>query len=506
MKTNAIKIVALAAGLALIALPARAAWDSGTVSSQTVTSRATQALTWLEGQMSANGHHLKSGFVDENDDFQSFDDTGLTIDGVLALAAGGRATGTEAQATAQWVTDNIDAYVTGFDPDSLYAGALGKAMVFAVIYGEDWNDLDGHDLEADLRGRMQPNGHFTDKATDFESGDPVDFSNGIGDALDVLALAATEDGAPAVAVDYLLLQQCPDGGFRSQLRDAQCADNEEVDLDATSFALTALSVIGSSDDVDDAIENGLGYLLAVQGEDGSFGDNANSTGMAGVTLRGFGGAPDANRAADFVKTIQLTSGADNGAILLDKEGYDAAVATGLNEQSRTVAARATAQGVLALGLPAYPLIGHREPVEPSTTIALSNSSVAPGGTMNVSGGGFAGGEKVDVIVASDPVTVGSPVADDSGIVSLSFTLPSSIGPGQHSVTLRGQSSEVTIASPFTVTGGQAAATTTPPTTVAIVRTGSATSDRTMVAGALVMIGGALMVSTRQRRIVYPFKK
>jgi prenyltransferase beta subunit len=509
MRTKLLRsALAVGAGAALIfsATPAAHA---------TTTSTATKAIDWLEGQMSANGHRLKSGFTDQNNQFQTFDDAGLTIDGLLAIAAAKRDNDTEAKATRDWMLENVDNYVTGFDPDSLYAGALGKAIVFALVYDQDPNQIDGHDLEADLRGRMQSNGRFTDKATDFESGDPVDYSNGIGDALDVLALAGTEDGAPAAAVNYLLLQQCPNGGFRETLGDAKCTDTTKASADATSFALMALDVVDLSDAVDAAIDAGAGYLASVQGANGAFkgagnSDSANSSGLAGAVLRGLGDAPRANKAATYVKSIQLASGSDNGAILGNKADYDDAVANGLDAQGKTLAARSTAQGVLALGLPMYPLIGS-EPVEPSTTITLSSNSVPEGGTLTVSGGGFETGEKVKITVASDPVTVGEPVADGTGVVSQSFTLPASIGAGSHTVTLLGETSGVTISAPFTVTaaqtsGGNTSTTTTTAPRAQIVRTGSGTHAQAQVAFALLAFGGVLVLVARRRRIVYPFQK
>ncbi|MEY2419292.1 MAG: hypothetical protein QOG90_1972, partial [Actinomycetota bacterium] len=297
--------LAVGAGATLVlsaAIPANAA----------VTPSATRAVDWLEGQMTANGHKLVSGFTDQDNHFQTFDDAGLTIDGLLGIASAGRGGDAEAQATATWVAGHIDDYVTGQDPGkSLYAGALGKAIVFTLIYDKDTNSIDGHDLEADLRGRMQPNGHFTDKATDFQSGDPVDYSNGIGDAIDVLALAGTDDGAPAAAVNYLLLQQCPNGGFRETLGDTKCTDDTKASADASSFALMALSVVDESDVVDAAVDAGVGYLDGAEGSSGAFkgagGDSANSTGLASSVLRGFGDAPRANKGAAFVKTVQLTS-------------------------------------------------------------------------------------------------------------------------------------------------------------------------------------------------------
>jgi hypothetical protein len=475
------------------------------------TTTATKAIDWLEGQMTANGHHLKSGFTDENNDFQTFDDPGLTIDGLLAIAAAGRANDAEAQATSTWMADNVDNYVSFGDPETLFAGALGKSIVYAVVYDEDYNDLDGHDLEADLRSRMQTNGRFTDQST--FNGQPSDFSNGITQALDVLALAATEDGAPAASVEYLLLQQCGNGGFRETLGDTKCTDNTKASADATSFALMALDALDSTAPVDAALDGGADYLAASQHANGSFagasGESANSTGLASAVLRGLGDAPRANKGATFVKSIQLTTGSNNGAILGNKDDYDDAVANGLDEQGKTLAARATAQGVLALGLPMYPRIGVDAPVEPSTTMTMSSSSVPEGGSVTVSGGGFATGEKVKVTVASDPVTVGEPVAAYPGVVSLTFTLPSSITAGSHTVTLLGETSGATISAPLTVTAAQTAnPTTTTSTTVktTIVRTGGDTTDQAQIAFALVGLGGGLVLATRRRRIIYPFQK
>jgi hypothetical protein len=207
-----------------------------------------------------------------------------------------------------------------------------------------------------------------------------------------------------------------------------------------------------------------------------------------------------------VKSVQLTSGADNGAILGNKDDYDDAAANGLDTQGKTLAARATAQAVLALGLPMYPRIGVDAPVEPATTESLSSSTVTTGGTFIVTGGGFETGEKVKITVASDPVTVGEPVANGSGVISQSVTLPASVGAGSHTVTLLGETSGVTISAPLTVTAAAVATTTTTAPRAPIVRTGSGTGAQAQVAFGLVGLGAALVLATRRRRIVYPFQK
>jgi hypothetical protein len=510
------------------------------VRAQAVTATASDALDWLEGQFAANGHHLVSGFSDENG-FQTFPDIGLSIDGILALRAGGR-DNAEVHAAVAYVVDSTDDYVTGSTPGALAAGAVGKSLLVALVAHYDPTDVDGHDLEADLRSLLTPSGRFSDKGfTDFQTHEPVDYSNGIGQAIDMLALGGTEEGVPASALGYLKLQQCPNGGFRVILGSAQCSNNGEADVDATAFALQALLVSGEESEVHDAGVHALQYLLREQGDDGSWVDgnaNANSTGLAASTLRGFGDNPDANTAASFVKAIQLTSGDDAGAITLNKEQFDDASANGVSDEMRPTVVRATTQGVLALGLPAYLFIGVFEPVEPATTIALSSSSAKPGDTVTVDGNGFYADEVVDVILHSDPETVASPTADEQGRPSTTFTVPQSTPPGSHTVELRGQTSGVTISAPLTVAATDGSTTTTtvtsssssstsststtsttigattssiPPTSsgvlvTGLVRTGSDTGAQLLVSTALMVLGAALFASTRRRRIVYPFKR
>jgi hypothetical protein len=130
----------------------------------------------------------------------------------------------------------------------------------------------------------------------------------------------------------------------------------------------------------------------------------------------------------------------------------------------------------------------------------------------VTGGGFFSTEKVKVVVTSDPITMGEPVANASGFISQSFALPAAVKAGAHTVTLTGETSGVVISAPFTVVAQAATSTTAAgatSTTVqsTIVRTGaSSTGGQTMVAVALLSIGAGLMLSTRRRRIIYPFKK
>lgn len=503
MKTSRLLRMALAVGAGATltlaaAVPSQAA----------LTPSAGKAIDWLEAQMTANGHHLVSGFVDEDEQFQTFPDTGLTIDGLLAIAAAGRSNDAEAKASTTWVTDNASDYVSGASfgdaANSRYAGALGKLLFFVKATGQSGATVDGINVESDLRALMDADGRFKDRS------DFGEFSNGVGHAFDVLGLARTSAGVPGKAVEFLLLQQCPSGGFRVALASTQCADNTKADLDATSFALLALQSLTSATATDAAFDRGVDYLLTKFNANGSFSDNANSTGLAASLLRAAGDSPRANKAAAFVKTLQLSSGADNGAILVDEDTYDAAVADGLDTQGKTIAARSTAQGVLALGLPAYARIGQVGPVEPATTASLSSASAPQNGSVTVTGGGFAAGETVQAVVSSDPVNVGQATANASGAVSLTFTLPASVAAGSHTVTLTGVTSGATASAPLTVTAAQTTASSTTSTTAVratIARTGSNDVDSQLqLALALLAAGAVLVLATRRRRIIYPFQK
>ena len=98
------------------------------------------------------------------------------------------------------------------DAGSHYGGPIGKAMLAAILQGGDPNDFGGVDLEALSRAAIQPSGLFEGRFSDVSTFG--DFSNGFGQALNILALSHTAGGVPANAADFLHAQQCPGGGFR----------------------------------------------------------------------------------------------------------------------------------------------------------------------------------------------------------------------------------------------------------------------------------------------------
>lgn len=473
---------------------------------------AAAALDWLEGELEVDGGHLTTSYA-SGSDVVSYDDWGLTLDAVLALAAGGRGAGASATTALDQVADHIADYVTGASfgaPDDRYAAALGKAVFSAAALGADPTSFGGLDLVTELRNRMQTTGADAGRFSD--RSDWGDYSNGIGQALAVMGLARTSAGAPAPAVEFLLDQQCPGGGFRGDYTaSGGCAADDESSVDATAFALQALTAVDPTCAVRGAAADAVAWLVDSQTASGAFGAesgaNTNSTGLAAQALRALGSTTAADAAAGFVTGMQLTSGDDSGAIALNQAGYDSA-ADGVAALERDGFRRATAQAVLGLGLAAYSELG-ADTIDPAAyepcpappappappaapTLTASTGTVAPGGSVTVTGTGFMPGESVAITLHSTPIVLGSAVADAGGRVVATVTIPADIEVGDHRIELTGQSSGVTVSVPVEVLASSVADTTTLPAT------GRHTGAEALGGLALVAVGALLVRASRRR--------
>jgi hypothetical protein len=468
-----------------------------------LTAPADNALDWLGGELSDNGFGMPASFD------PSVTDWGLTADAVLALAAGGKGTSSTAAATTDNVLANVGSYATGADfgsPNDRYAGALGKALLLALVQDRGTTH-DGLNLEVELRARMVASGAQAGRLSD--QSDFGDFSNGLGQALGVMALERTASGVPAAAVSFLISQQCPAGGFRLDYSSGDaCTSNASIDTDATSFAVQALLAAPASTAVSTAATNGVTWLLDKQAGNGSFAGsgptavaNANSTGLAAAALRAAGRFAAANEAATFVESLRLTAGPDAGAIAYDKATHDAAQGNAIDDAQRDQFRRASAQGVFAIGLPSYAQIGSVPPVDPHPTATVTAGSIEPGATIEVTGRGFLPREDVHGTLHSDPVDLGTETADDDGVVVFAVTLPADLEPGTHNVELVGATSGVVVTADLTVvseTGG-----TTPTsvsggstiTTTELPRTGN--GETGSIGLAVVAAGCALVLATRR---------
>ena len=429
---------------------------------------AQAASNWLTAEMARNAGSMP-GFS------PGTPDVGLTEDVVLALTAAGDGTTTAARkatsAVATHVADFIsyDTLGAGFKGVRL-AGPMAKSLLVDEVQGGDPHAFGGWDLEGDLRALMVTSGASAGRFADKDAFSP-DASNGFGQALGLLALKRTKDGIPADATAFLLAQQCPAGGFRLFYdTGSACGSNAEADTDATSLAVEALLVANQSSAVTTARARAVGWLLGVQdGTTGSFSGtgptatpNANSTGLAAAVLRAAGETAAADAAAAYVGALQLASGADAGALAYDHAALVAATGGTIDDLSRDQWRRATAQAVLALGLPGYGGIvavpapsggsGGGGPVVGGTSKAtVSASSVTAGRTVRVRGGGFRPGESVQVWLHSTPVLLATAKASATGAVVVTVRVPARAATGSHRLVVLGVASGHQAVVAFSVT-------------------------------------------------------
>ncbi|GIU85857.1 MAG: hypothetical protein KatS3mg009_0372 [Acidimicrobiia bacterium] len=317
---------------------------------------AARALAWLGAELGRHGGLLPGPFG-------GTPDHGLTADALVALALGGRAGPADAAPLLAAAAD----YVTwdAFGPDLAgvrLAGPAAKLLLVAALAGSPPPTVGGEDLETLLRSLVRTGGEEAGRVSDRNPHAP-DSSNGFGQALAVLALDHTAGGPPSSAVRYLLAQQCPNGGFRLFLAGPRCTDDAQADPDTTALAVQALLGAPTGPDVRAAAARGVAYLLDRQDASGAVGGsgptaapNANSTGLAGQALRAAGETAAAERAAAWVGALQLPTdagpaAADAGAIAYDPAALADALANGIPGPGRDQWRRATAQAVLALGLP-----------------------------------------------------------------------------------------------------------------------------------------------------------
>ncbi|MFI7274623.1 fibronectin type III domain-containing protein [Streptomyces sp. NPDC049879] len=405
---------------------------------------AADALAWLTRELQRGGHIL---------DRAGTPDPGLTADALLALAAADPA-GATAQRTADTLAGHAAGYVTPA-PGTLLSGPLAKLTLVLAATGHDIHDADGLDLEAALRGLMVTSGPDTGRFADRAPGGQ-DSGNTFGQSFAVLALARTGDGVPEAAVADLTERQCPSGGFRltPDTGGGTCAG----DTDTTALAVQALLTVPRTEGLDRVLGRAVGWLLSRQDTaTGAFGGtgptrepNANSTGLIAQTLAATGQTGAADRAADWLRTLQLTGGDDAGALAYNPEAYDDGRRYGLDGTVRDEWRRSTTQAVLGLGLPAMGAIGIAEPppvdpvdpLEPGPedpggpdpvtepAVTATPAAVRPGETVTLGGEGFTPGRPVAAGL-SGAATAQLPdgTADERGRVTFTWTVPADAAPG-----------------------------------------------------------------------------
>ncbi|GGU25241.1 LPXTG cell wall anchor domain-containing protein [Lentzea flava] len=268
---------------------------------------APSAGTWLAGQF-VNGDHLLKGpdLVDE----------GLTADGVYALAAAGVGKST-AQKAAAWLaaSPQLETFIGDGEAES-YVGGLAKLALVAQTLGQDPHRFGGVDLLGRLSALQGEDGRFRDKT------DPsFDMTNAFTQSLAIITLKRA--GQPVDApVKFAASTQCQGAGFPIVFGEATC----QSDVDATAMVLQALLAAGEKT----VSAKALDWLVAQQQPDGGFpaasaGSNANTTGLAVGALVAGGRAEAADKAVAYLRTLQVGCAgpeAQRGAIAYDSKGFE----------------------------------------------------------------------------------------------------------------------------------------------------------------------------------------
>ncbi len=296
----------------------------------------------LARQLADNGHHFS---VDYGGTL--YDDYGLTLDGVLALDATGVAK-KEAMASTHYVGDHLADYI-GYSPDA-YAGATAKALVVARAQRLG-NAPTGLNLLTQLKSLETATGRFSDKSA------WGDYSNTFSQSFALIALKKAGATASRKSVAYLKLQQCPNGGFRETEADTACTDNTKADPDATAIAIQGLVATPKTLDRAKRIFRAASYLVGLQNNGGGIKGgpgqvpNANTTGLAALSLQTAGRYTAAAKARGFLKAVRYGCAFPapmRGLIAYDKARFAEAKSQGaaavVTDQDR----RASTQAALGL--------------------------------------------------------------------------------------------------------------------------------------------------------------
>ena len=374
-------------GIGLIAVPALALTTLAALPTSPASAvepdpaPAAAGAVWLEDQ-------LTDGLV-FNPNFGGFNDHGLSIDLGLALDefAGHEAVLDEISTA---LAEELTGYVGDGTTES-YAGSLAKAAVFAAAAGDDPGSYGGVDLIERLEARVADTGAILGRIGD--ASEFGDFANVFGQTFAVRALEQAASSETEAATEFLLAQQCEEGFFRQDFAPVDAADQScdgdpgaESSTDVTALAVLALLPQSDDTDVQAAIDAATDWLIDEQAPDGSFGSgadiptpNTNSTGLAGWALGESGDLTPAERAAGWVRGLQVDEPApctsalanDQGAIAYDAtalaNGRSAGITVQIEDQWRRASAQALPVLRWAPSTAIGPITARFTPTSASTT-------------------------------------------------------------------------------------------------------------------------------------------
>jgi hypothetical protein len=283
----------------------------------------------------------------------------------------------------------------------------------------------------------------------------------------VMAKKLVCGAAPSNAITTIRDAQQSDGGWNF-IGDPTLTG---ADPDETGLALMALAAGGVSPD-DRAVQAGLALLAGSQQASGAWIDffgtegNPSSTALAilGITAFGYDAASSCWR--DTVEPSLASSHyADPVAWIRSQQQPDGHILSpydiyGVN----TLTTSQSVEGLLRSWLPVARAAAQTCPLPPPSLDTMTPSA---GGTLALSGGGFASDTALTIELHSTPVVLGNAMSDSAGTYSTTVVIPADTVAGTHEIVVTGlgPSGEVRTSS---VTITVTAADTASPTPVVMV--------------------------------------
>ena len=415
-------VAVVAAALTVLAFPV----SSTAVDGPTAT--AASATAWLQTQQQPDGGFEVVGFP-------GFE----TRDASLAIAEQAQTGSSWSTAQAHDALANLHQHDTGKTPlDALDAYAAGitsagdaaKTIVLtAAPLGASPTAFD-----------PAANGSPVDLGAKLDGGcgaNTASFGTFSDTLYAVMAKKLVCGAAPSNAITTILDAQQADGGWNFN----GDANGAGADPDETGLALMALAAGGLGAE-NHAVQRGLALLAGSQQPSGAWIDffgvegNPSSTALAilGITAAGYDAqsscwrdtvAPNlaSSPYADPVAWIRSQQQPD-GHIRSPYDGF------GVN----TLTTSQSVEGLLRSWLPVA-----RGPAQACTAPApvVDTTTPAAGGTVTVTGDGFAPNTQLTVELHSTPVVLATTTSDGAGHYSVTVVIPAGTAPGAHEIVTTG---------------------------------------------------------------------
>jgi hypothetical protein len=314
-------------------------------------------------------------------------------------------------------------------------------------------------------------------------GAPVDLSSKLdgGCGANTASFGTFSDTLYAVIAKKLVCGAAPSNAITA-IRDAQQSDGgwnftgdptqTGADPDETGLALMALAAGGVAPD-DHTVRAGLALLAASQQASGAWIDffgtegNPSSTALAVLGISAFGYDPQSSCWRDTASASLASSHyADPVAWIRSQQQPDGHILSpydiyGVN----TLTTSQSVEGLLRSWLPVARAAGQTCPLPPPSVDTMTPPA---GGTLAVSGGGFASDTPLTIELHSTPVVLANAMSDGAGTYSTTVVIPAGTVAGTHEIVVTGlgPSGEVRTSS-VTITV-MAAETASLPTPVVII--------------------------------------